>query len=430
MPSIDTRDADLVRVLWSDLHGVPRGKDIAAAELRNVAETGLAFCQALMVTDLSAEPLDVAESSGRGWPDGLAVPDLDTLRFPSHAPGYAIVLADVLDPVSRKPLDVSPRDLLRAQVSRFTERGLHPVAAPELEFYVCAPDQQAPHRWVRYLDHDSAGYVVGGAYDPSGLLPDLLRHCRALNLGTIGGFHEYTGGQFEINQVHSAALDACDRTFLFKHVVKEVAAGHGLRATFMGLPFTGRSGSGGHIHLSLTDPEGRSLFATADGGLSDLALAFLAGILEHAAGLTAILNPSINAFKRLRAGALVPRDAGWGLDDRTALVRVPPERGAGTRLETRVGDGILNPYLGVAALLAAGLDGIDRQLAPPPARASGAPLPESLAAALTALEQDKALGEALGGRFVELFTALKRQEIDRYERTVTDWEFHEYSWQL
>jgi glutamine synthetase len=431
------RRVDLVRVLWSDLHGVARGKDIVAEELPAVLDRGVGFCQAVLLTDLGATPLASQETSGRGWPDAVARPDLTTLAYPDYAPGVALCLADLHDVRSGQPLSFSPRDLLRTQVERLTRHGLHPVLAPELEFYLCRPDDRAAHGFSRYVDRDTAGYTVGVATDPSGMLPLLLRQCRALGLRVFAGNQEFGGGQFEINHIHSDAMPAADGAFLFKHAVKEIACQAGLRATFMGKPFTDGVGSGSHIHLSLTDGDGATACHDPDDehGLSPVARAFLAGLIEHAPALTAILNPTINAFKRLRHGDLAPTVADWGPDNRTAFVRVPPERGAATRLEVRVGDGTTNPYLAFAALLAAGFDGVERDLTPPAATdpgevSGGVRLPDSLDAALTALTEDKILAEGLGGHFVELYTQLKRQELDRFARTVTDWEFHEYSWLL
>ncbi|MFC8436439.1 glutamine synthetase family protein [Streptomyces sp. NPDC057253] len=433
------RDIDLVRVLWSDLHGVARGKEIPTDELHRFADHGVAFCQALMVTDLAGNPLHVPESASSGWPDADARIDPDTLALPGYAPGIAYLLAEVTDPAAHgAPLRFDPRSLLRRQIDRLTARGLHPVAAPELEFYLLKADPEAPHGWRRYLDRDTAGYVVGTAYDPDDMLPLLIRECRALGLGVHAGIQEFSGGQYEINQAHGPALGAADRAFLFKYAVKEIAARHGMRATFMGKPFADRSGSGNHVHLSLTDGQERNLFAddSAEDGLSALARSFLAGLLEHAPALMAVLNPTVNAYKRLAAaGSLAPTAANWGYDNRLAYARIPPERGAGARIEVRIGDGAGNPYLTIAALLAAGLDGVERDLLPPPPITGdrgdeGATLPSSFREALTALEQDKALNEALGERFVQVFTELKRLEITRFEQAVTDWEFNEYSWML
>jgi glutamine synthetase len=437
--NLSGRDIDLVRVLWSDLHGVARGKEVAVAELPHFADHGVAFCQALMVTDLAGNPLDVPESAAGGWPDADALIDPDTLAVPGYAPGTAYLLAEVTDPAAGgTPLRFDPRSMLRGQIDRLAARGLHPVAAPELEFYLLREDPAATHGWRRYLHRDTSGYVVGTAYDPDDMLPLLIRECRALGLQVHAGIQEYSGGQYEINQWHGPALGAADRAFLFKYAVKEIAAKRGMRATFMGKPFADRSGSGQHIHISLTDEQGTNVFAdsTADDGLAPLAKSFLAGVLEHAPALMAVLNPTVNAFKRLAdPGSLAPVTANWGYDNRLAFARIPPERGPGARVEVRIGDGAANPYLAIASLLAAGLDGMERDLTPPSPIAGdrggdGAPLPTSLGAALTALKADKLLAQALGDRFAEVFTDLKWQELARFEGAITDWEFHEYSWML
>ncbi|MFD8498940.1 glutamine synthetase family protein [Amycolatopsis sp. NPDC059657] len=404
---MDLGGADLVRVLWSDLHGVARGKEVTVEEFERVVTHGVGFCQALMLTDLAANPLDAPETSGGGWPDAVARPDVTTLIGSADV---ALCLADISD-THGEPLTFSPRDILRAQVARYTECGLSPVVGPELEFYLCRRDSGG---WAPYGERDTAGYMVGTAHDPEGMISQLLRRCRAMGLGVTAGNHEFSGGQFELNQHHSDALDAADRAFLFKYVVKEVASAHGLLATFMGKPFNDRAGNGCHLHVSLVDPSGPPPLD-----------AFLAGILAHAPALTALLNPTITAYKRLGDG-LAPVTANWGPDDRTAYVRIPPEGG---RVEVRGGDGSANLYLAIAAVLAAGFDGIQHDLKPP-APGEGDPLPKSLPAALDALEDDKILVAGLGPRFVELFAALKRAELARFARTVTDWEFREYSWLL
>lgn len=424
---------DLVRVLWSDLHGIARGKDLTLDELPRAVEHGVGFCQAVLLTGLDAEPLETSETSGTGWPDASARPDLATLAAADHDPGVAVCLADIVDPQTGTPLFLSPRDLLRAQVSRLSTRDLQPVVGPELEFSLCRP---AGDGWTEYVDRDTAGYIVGVANDPAGLISLLMRRCRALGIPVFAGNQEFSGGQFEINIRHAGALAAADHAFLFKHVTKEIAAQEGFRATFMGKPFAARAGNGTHLHLSLVDSSGGNACydPASPYGLSTVAQSFLGGLIEHAPALTAILNPTINAFKRL-GGALAPVVANWGPDNRAAYVRIPPERGPGTRLEVRIGDGTTNPYLAIAALLAAGLDGIDRgcPLPPPVTRddpTAGAPLPATLDAALSALEDDKILTEALGPRFTELFIALKRAESRRFAMAVTDWEFREYSWLL
>ena len=176
--------------------------------------------------------------------------------------------------------------------------------------------------------------------------------------------------QWEINLTHSHALDAADRAFRFKAAVKDLATREGLLATFMGKPFNGDAGSGFHLHLSLCGEGGANAFADAAGeeGCAQLLQHFIAGVIAHAPALMAFLNPTVNAYRRIDPHELVPTRACWGYDNRFGLVRVPPERGAATRVEMRLADGSANPYLATAALLFAGLDGIERELTPPRAR--------------------------------------------------------------
>jgi glutamine synthetase len=415
---VDLSGVEIVRVLWSDLHGVARGKDVLVDAFPKIQEHGISFARASLLTDLGANPVEGPESTKSGWPDAVARPDPDTvIRLD---PDVLLCVADVDDP------DLSSRSILRAQLGQFDAT---PIVGPELEFSLLRPDP-----WRLYIDRDTAGYVVGVANDPEGMLPLLLRACRPL--GAYAGNQEFGGGQFEINLAHRPALAAADRAFLLKYLVKEVAASKGLRATFMGRPLDGEAGNGSHTHLSIQDENGENLFDDPAGpyGLSRLALSFVAGVLDHAPALSAILNPTVNAYKRLGFG-LAPISAYWGLDNRAAYVRIPADRGEDARLEIRIGDGAANPYLSTAALLAAGADGIARDLTPgePVTRdnpAGGPPLPASLGAALDALEQDKIMVDRLGGGFVDGFTRLKRQELDRFARAVTDWEFREYSWLL
>jgi glutamine synthetase len=246
--------------------------------------------------------------------------------------------------------------------------------------------------------------------------------------------HEFMNSQYEINLRHADALTAADRAFRLKTAVKDIAAMQGLLATFIGKPFNDQGGSGTHLHLSLNRDERNAFDAPGDpDGVSAELRHFAAGVLEHATGLMAVLNPTINAYRRIMPDSLAPTRVNWGWDNRSTFIRIPPERGGATRLEIRVGDGAANPYLGIAALLAAGHDGIRRGLELPAPIVgdayrdeSGAELPASLEAALDALEADAILRDALGPEIVQTFLAVKRFEIERHRAWVSDWEIDEY----
>jgi glutamine synthetase len=224
-----------------------------------------------------------------------------------------------------------------------------------------------------------------------------------------------------------------------KSAVQEIARHEGLLATFMAKPFNDEGGSGFHLHVSLADDTDQNVFGDPDGadGLSDVARHAIAGVLAHAPALAAILNPTINSYKRFGPDTLAPWLIDWGLDNRSAMVRIPPERGSGSRMEVRLGDATANPYLAMAAVAGAIYIGIRDKLEPPaPLEGYGydpesAPmLPANLAAALDALEADAALAEVLGEYFVTSFLTYKRNEVERFERFVTDWELREYAYHL
>jgi glutamine synthetase len=272
-------------------------------------------------------------------------------------------------------------------------------------------------------------YTVGRLADPRGIVRQMLEGFSRMGLVTFAANHEYMNSQYEINLRHSEALDASDRAFRLKCVVKDVAAAHGMLATFIGKPFNDQGGSGYHLHLSL-GRDGENAFGSDE----QLMRRFIAGVLAHAPALMAFLNPTVNAYRRLVPDSLAPTHANWGWDNRTTFVRIPPETGPATRVEIRVGDGSANPYLANAAVLFAGLDGLRRELEPPAPMAGdayhaedpGGVLPASLDQALDALEADEVICAAMGRELVETFVTMKRFETERHRQWVSDFDLAEY----
>jgi glutamine synthetase len=435
--ALEQRGVRTVRITYPDLHGISRGKDYPLSHVAHLTGEGGAFCEAIMTVDLRH---NVVAGPEHGFQDILARPDLDTLVPVPWEADTAWCLADLFR-MDGAPYDVDPRAVLRRAVAGYTELGLSPIVGPELEFYLCAPDPTAPHGFRRYVDNPSHVYTVGHTADPRGVLTTMLHTCVDMGLGAIAANHEYGRSQFEINLKHGPALDAADRAFRFKAVVKDLAAREGLLATFIGKPWNDDEGSGFHLHLSLNDDSGRNaLNGDREAGLSKVAHHLIAGLLEHGPALMAFFNPTTNAYRRLHPEALVPTLVSWGHDNRLTMARVPRERGGATRVEFRVGDGAANPYLAVAAALFAGLDGIRRELEPPPAAEgliyelpeaeSMTPLPTTFEGALEALEADTLLTEAMGPELVRIFRVIKGAELARAHQTVTDWEFAEYTHHL
>jgi glutamine synthetase len=332
----------------------------------------------------------------------------------------------------------SPRTVLRKVIAEYEKLGLVPVVGPELEFFIA--DRVEGGGFKRSLVRAGRAYTTGSLVDPKGTFLHLMRMLDQLNIGAFAGNHEFSPAQYEINLWHSEAMDAADRTFLFKTSIKDIVNREGQHATFLGKPWSDEGGSGFHLHLSVTDNKGKNLMHEGT-ELSEVAKQMIAGLCENANALTAFTNPTVNAFKRLGPDTLAPYRANWGYDNRSTMVRIPPERGSGTRLEVRVGDGAANPYLVVAGILAAALDGIVRKLevtAPAEGMAydnEAAPtLPATFTEALDALEANDRMREHMSKGLIAIFLVMKRDEIRRYEaavpdpstRDVTDWEIQEY----
>jgi len=427
---------DVVRVSYPDLIGVDRGRDVLMGELGAAVEHGLAFCRAIYHTSPRGDVVPVQGGLDAGLPDITVYPDLSTITPLPWEPGAAWCLGEAYAE-DGEVAGESPRSVARRVASQLEAVGYGLTCGPELEFFVC--EQGADGQWRRYANDPGNVYVVGRKGDPQGLLLHMLRQLRDAGLRVTAANHEFSPGQFEINLGHSGLVDAADRSFRLKSAVQEIARLRGLLATFMAKPFNDEGGSGFHVHVSLGDDSGANVFGDPDGpdGLSVAGRHAIGGVLRHARALSALLNPTINSYKRFGPDTLAPWLIDWGLDNRSAMVRIPPERGPGARMEVRLGDATANPYLGMAAIGAAVLLGIQDKVEPPAKLegygydpASADMLPMRLSDALDALEADTELADVLGRYFTTSFLQYKRNEVERFERYVTDWEFGEYAYHL
>ncbi len=431
-----SQGVDVVRVSYPDLIGVDRGRDVLLDVLPSAMEHGLAFCRAVYHTSPMGDVVPAPGGLEAGLPDIHVFPDLSSLTALPWEPHAAWCIGEAFTP-DGAPAPEAPRTVARRVAERIAGLGYELACGPELEFYLC---QQAPDgQWRRYADDPGNVYVVGRKGDPQGLLLHMLRQLRDAGLQVTAANHEFSPGQFEINLGHSSLVDAADRSFRLKSAVQEIARQRDLLATFMAKPFNDEGGSGFHVHVSVNDDSGRNVCGDPAGpdGLSAVGRHAIGGVLAHARALSALLNPTVNSYKRFGPDTLAPWLIDWGLDNRSAMVRVPPERGPGARMEVRLGDATANPYLAMAAVGAAVCLGIADKIEPgdklegygyDPDRAQILPL--RLGDALDALEADRELADVLGGYFVSSFLAYKRNEIERFERYVTDWEFREYAYHL
>jgi len=410
-----------LRLLFSDVLGLERGKYLFG----DVADEGrAAFCIGLYPLTTDREILDISRQQfDVGLPDVEAFIDRDTLR-PGWEEDTIVGIADVHH--GGHPIEVDPRNALLRAVEPWRAMGLEPMFAFESEFYLLDRAEDGAWKAVDLPSHRV--YGTGMAVDPSGAVDEMVKATMRCGFAVESWSSEFDAAAYEVNIRYKEAIPAADECFLFRLLVKEIAARQERLATFLGRPFNDRGGSGLHLNISFRRPDGSNAFhePNAPDGLAPIAKQCLAGMLAHHEAIAALAAPHVNAYKRLQPDMLNGYWANWGYDDRTVCIRVPPARGEGTRLEHRMSDGAANPYLAAAAVLHAARFGVEHQMSPPEPQPVGEPpnterrVPPTLETALVALEGDEELCVALGPWLVETFTRLKRAEWERYAKAVDD----------
>ncbi len=431
-------DNDIRYILaqFVDIHGVAKTKSVPVDCLEDVVENGAGFA-GFAVWGLGMEP---------HGPDFLARGDLNSLSLVPWQPGYARISCTGY--VNDQPHPYDSRYVLLRQLERLEERGWTLNTGLEPEFSLMQRESDGSLKPV-----DETDTLAKPCYDYKGLsrsrafLERLVESLQQVGFEIYQIDHEDANGQFEINYKYSDALTSADRFVLLRMAAGEIANDLGMLCSFMPKPASDRTGNGMHYHVSISDGTGRNLFSDDSDrnglGLSRLAYHFLGGLLAHAPALCAFAAPTVNSYKRLVIGGALsgstwaPAYVTYGDNNRSAMVRVPP----GGRLEFRLPDAACNPYLMTAAIIAAGLDGVDRELEP------GEPhninlygldhvgcaergidvLPQNLSEGLAALEQDPLFAEALGTEIVSEFIKVKRGEWIDYSRHVSDWELKRYA---
>ncbi|AQA04474.1 type III glutamate--ammonia ligase [Mycobacterium sp. MS1601] len=418
-----------ILALFVDLRGKPCAKLVPVEAVDMLVEEGVGFA-GYAVGAIGQEPKD---------PDLMAMPDAASFTpIPFIKEGLAIVHCD--PHVEGKPWPFAPRVILKSMLARAADSDLKAYVGAEVEYFLLRRDADG-----NLCTADPGDSADQPCYDARGVtrmfdhLSGISTAMNTLGWGNYANDHEDGNGQFEQNFTYSDALTTADRVITLRYLLTMLAEQRGMIATFMGKPFSDRTGSGMHLHLSLRGKDDSPVFPDADDprglGLSSLAYNFLGGILEHSCALQAVVAPTVNAFKRTGAvsttsgASWAPRTPTYGGNDRTHYVRIPDDQ----RIELRGPDGSANPYLAIAAALGAGLDGIKRNVDPGEPGASTEqrlqPLPLTLLHAVEALEADDVISGALDGAgegVAAYFANLKREEFFTWHREVTPWEIDRY----
>jgi glutamine synthetase len=436
---------------FTDVVGAVKSITIPANELRGALESGIWFDGSalegyarLAESDMHLRP-DPSTFAVLPWMSGSISP------VPGTAPGLdsnastARLICDIYTP-DGQPFGGDARAVLRRAIAQAAEMGFNYYTGPELEFFLLRPNPDGSPLPV--VPYDQTGYFDAPSQVGAGMLRQMAETLKAFGIEVDAMHHEIAPGQLEIDLHYSDSLQTADSVVTFRLAVKAIAQRSGLASTFLPKPFQEAAGSGMHVHQSLRylsppgGTAGKNAFADPGDphGLSTIAKSYIAGQLAHARALCAVLAPLVNSYKRISAGYEAPFSVNWARINRTALIRVPRASGLdSTRLEMRMADPSCNPYLAFAAMLAAGLDGIRRNLTPPPAAEerlynletprpdkSLIDLPHSLNQAIDALVEDEVIQAALGPVICEKFISAKRMEWDEYRKAVTQWELEKY----
>jgi glutamine synthetase len=427
---------DTVLTCLVDMQGRLMGKRFHAANFVENSYQETHCCNYLLATDLEmATPRGYAASSWeRGYGDYVMKPDLDTLRPVPWLEGTVMVLCDVLDHHTHQPVPHAPRTILKKQIARLKALGFDAMMATELEFFLFEQSfdeiRKAGFRDLKPISGYNEDYNIFQTTKEEGVMRPIRNHLYAAGIPVENTKGEAETGQEELNIRYALALDCADHHTIAKHAIKEIAWQNGHAATFLPKWHHNKVGSSSHVHQSLWK-DGVPLFVdeTDALGMSKLMRNYMAGLIAYAPDYTYFLAPYINSYKRFAKGTFAPTKTVWSVDNRTAGFRLCGDGTKGVRVECRIGGSDLNPYLAQAAMLAAGIKGIEDQMELAPATtgdiyedAKAADIPQTLRAATKTLRNSVLLREAMGDDVVDHYTHAAQWEQEEFDKAVTDWE--------
>ncbi|MGB4658154.1 MAG: type I glutamate--ammonia ligase [Mobilitalea sp.] len=431
---VEEDDVEFIRLQFTDMFGTLKNVAITTSQLEK------ALNNECMFDGSSIEGFVRIEES-----DMYLYPDLDTyVTFPWRPQqGKVARLICDIHTIDGKPFKGDPRYILQKVIKEAADMGYSFNVGPELEFFLFQMEENGQPTTTTY---ERAGYFDLGPLDfGENARRDMVLTLEDMGLTVEASHHEVAQAQHEIDIKYEEALTTADNIMTFKLVVRTIAKRHGLHATFMPKPKYGMDGSGMHINMSLTK-NGVNIFNDQNdkSGLSQEAYYFIAGIMKHINGMTAIMNPLVNSYKRLVPNFEAPVYVAWSTSNRSPLIRIPASKGTATRLELRCPDPSANPYLTLAVCLAAGLDGIKNKLMPPESidkniftltpeereELGVRRLPANLNDAVTAMEESEFVKNVLGSHISKKYIEAKRAEWEDYRTQVTQWEIDQYLYRI
>jgi glutamine synthetase len=431
IPDVDEKSIRHIKVGAFDLDGVLRGKYISVDKLALAADHGLGFCDVIFGWDIADVLYDNVKLTGwhTGYPDAVAKVDLESRRMIPWEPGTAFLLMDLFDKRG-EPLAVAPRQLFRRVLQEAESRGYQAYFGAEYEFWLFhetpASLREKGFRNLKPLTPGMFGYSIVRASANTPLVLDVMDQLSAFGI-PLECFHTETGpGVYEAAISVTEGLEAADRAALFKTAVKEIGLRHGVIPTFMAKWNGDLPGSSGHLHQSLWNGNA-NLFHEGKAMRH-----YIGGLVKNLPELMVMVCPTVNSYKRTVPGTWAPINSTWGTDNRTTAIRAIPGSATSSRVELRLSGADINPYIAMAASLAAGLDGIEHGLEPPletrnAYEASNAPpLPRNLGEATQLFRESTLARKWFGDEFVDHYAATREWEVRQYEKAVTDWELARY----
>lgn len=421
-----------VECIIPDVSGYPRGKLMPAASFAKGAELRLPEIISMQCIngDYSLDPVFPPNDS-----DMRMTPDMATLKLsPWSKVPRAVAIHDMVH-MNGEPSQLAPRSVLKRVLQNFEKQGLTPVVAPEIEFYLTAPCDDpnqpfsSPNVKNGRTEVGQSAYSINSMVDHSEFWEELRSALETLGVRADSWIHEMGTSQYEINLLHGDPVEVADQAFLFKYATREIAAKHGLNAVFMAKPIQGEYGSSMHLHQSVVDAKGRNIFARKNGDDSSEFLSYIAGLQKYVPVMLPVFAPFVNSFRRFGIGTQAPVNLSWGRDNRSAGLRIPLGDAAARRVENRLAGADANPYLIIAASLAAGLAGMNEKLRPTKALGDNEDaylqsqsLDRFLDVALQRMRNSADAKRLLGDKFVDGYTSVKELEYSSFFAEISPWE--------